>query len=262
MFRSLRTHRGLMLRLAQREVLNRYKGSIVGVAWSLIQPLMMLAVYTFVFSEVFQARWGLQEDSKGMFALAIFSGLIFYTLFAECALKAPGLLLANPSYITKVIFPLEILPVVSMLVSLFNALSSLLVLAVGILILRGAIPQTFLCTLLLLVPLAIFSTGMGWFLSAAGIYLRDLVLIVAPLTTILMFLVPVLYPLAQVPERWRGLVEVNPLTFIIESSRNATLVGLAPDWATLSLYTLGAILFSLLGYTIFEKARRGFADVV
>ncbi|WJI16255.1 ABC transporter permease [Pseudoxanthomonas winnipegensis] len=260
--RSVVEHRALIWRLAQREVLSKYRGSLFGVAWSLLLPLFMLTIYTFVFTEVFEARWGMQTQNKGLFALAIFSGLIFYTCFAECALKAPGLMLANTSFITKVVFPLELLPIISTLSTAFNALTSLVVLALGVLVVKGSIPLTFLCSVLMLVPLTILCFGMTWVLSALGIYIRDIGLIIAPLTTAMMFLIPVLYPLSQVPERWRNVVQANPLTFIIESARDAVLMGYMPDWGHYLALLGGAVLFALFGFLVFNKARRGFADVV
>lgn len=259
---TLYRQRSLIWRLTQREVLSKYRGSLFGVAWSLLLPLFMLSVYTFVFSEVFEARWGLHNQSKGLFALAIFSGLIFYTFFAECALKAPGLLLNNTSYITKIVFPLEILPVVSTLATMFNAVTSLVVLGFVTWIIRGEVPLTYPYAFLMLIPMTVFCTGMGWILSAAGIYMRDIGLIIAPLTTAVMFLIPVLYPLEQVPERWRAFVMANPLTFVIESARAATLSGVTPNFNEYLALMGCAIVFALLGYIGFEKARRGFSDVV
>lgn len=262
LLRSIAAHRGLILRLTQREISMKYRGSLFGVAWSLLLPLFMLAVYTFVFTEVFEARWGLQESSKGMFALAIFSGLVFYTFFAECALKAPSLLLANPSFITKVVFPLELLPITSTLATLFNAVASLLVLVAGTWLLNGHVSFAFLYAFLMLVPLTILCFGISWILSAIGIYIRDIGLIIAPLTTGMLFLIPVLYPLQQVPKRWRNIVEANPLTYVIESARGAILLGVAPDLVRFAFLTIGSIAFAMLGYLAFNKARRGFADVV
>lgn len=260
--RALAQHRGLILRLTQREVLAKYRGSLFGVTWSLLLPLLMLVVYTFVFTEVFEARWGLATDNKAMFALAIFSGLVFYTLFAECALKAPGLMLANASYITKVVFPLEILPVVSALSTLFNAITSMVVLCVAAWVLTGRLEPTFPYAFLMLLPLTLICFGTGWLLSAAGVFIRDIGLIIAPVTTGLLFLIPVLYPLSQVPERWRGFVEANPLTYLIESARGAILEGHVPDMLAYVWVLLGAVAFAGLGFLAFSKARRGFADVI
>lgn len=262
LLQSLYAHRGLVWRLTQREILSKYRGSLFGVAWSLLLPLFMLAVYTFVFTEVFEARWGVQHQNKGMFALAIFSGLIFYTCFAECAIKAPGLLLANTSFITKVVFPLELLPVVSTLATLFNAFTSVLVLAAGVWYVTGEIPVTFPYAFLMLLPLAIICVGMSWILSATGIYIRDIALIIAPLTTAMLFLIPVLYPLEQVPERWRDVVQANPMTYLIESARGATILGRTPDLHAFLGLLAASLLFALIGYWAFSKARRGFADVV
>lgn len=260
--KSLVRNRSLIFQLAQREVLGRYRGSLIGVAWSLLQPLLMLAVYTFVFTEIFQARWGLTQANTGVFALALFAGLIFYGFFAECAMKAPGLLLQNPSYITKIVFPLEILPVVSTLSSLFSAFASLVVLGIFVLLLRGALPVTFGFAFVLLIPLAIFCIGMGWILAALGIYLRDLGMIVNPLTTAMMFLLPVFYPLSQVPERWRSWVLANPLTYLIESARAAVLMGKTPDMLFFAVLVVLALLFAAVAHMLFQKARRGFADVL
>lgn len=260
--RSIVEHRALIWRLTQREVLSKYRGSLFGIGWSLLLPLFMLAVYTFVFTEVFEARWGLQTQNKGLFALAIFSGLIFYSCFAECALKAPGLMLANTSFITKVVFPLELLPVISTLATVFNAVMSLCVLALGVWVVKGSIPVTFFCAFLMLLPLAIICMGVTWLLSAVGVYIRDVGLIIAPLTTAMLFLIPVLYPLEQVPGHWRELVEANPLTYLIESARNAVLLGYMPDWSRYLYLTFGALVFSMCCLVAFNKARRGFADVV
>ena len=262
LLQTLYVHRGLVWRLTQREVLSKYRGSLFGVAWSLLLPLFMLAVYTFVFTEVFEARWGVQQQNKGAFALAIFSGLIFYTCFAECAVKAPGLLLANTSFITKVVFPLELLPVVSVLSTLFNAFTSLLVLAAGVWFVNGYIPMTFPYAFLMLLPLAVICLGMSWILSATGIYIRDIGLIIAPLTTAMLFLVPVLYPLEQVPERWRDVVQANPMAYLIESARGATILGGVPDLHAFLGLLAASLLFAIVGYMAFNKARGGFADVV
>ncbi|RMH93346.1 ABC transporter permease [Lysobacter pythonis] len=259
---SIVTHREMIFRLTQREISSKYRGSLFGVAWSLLLPLLMLAVYTLVFTEIFEARWELNESRKGIFALAIFSGLVLYTFFAECTLKAPALLLSNTSYITRVVFPLEILPVVSTLATLFNAVAGLVVLSVGVVLLTGRIELTFLYAFLMLLPLTFICLGLVWVLSAIGIYIRDIGLIVAPLTTGMLFLIPVLYPLSQVPERLRGFVEINPLTYLIESTRGAMLSGRIPDMPHFGGVLIGAVVFSLLGFLLFNKARRGFADVV
>lgn len=260
--RSLMEHRSMIMRLVQREILTKYRGSLFGVAWTLLLPLMMLAVYTFVFTEVFEARWGLATGNKAMFALAIFSGLVFYTFFAECALKAPGLMLANPGFINKVVFPLEVLPVVSALATLFNALASMIVLCLAAWVLTGHLYVTVPYAFAMLLPLLVICIGVGWLLSAVGVYIRDIGLIIAPITTGLLFLIPVLYPLSQVPERWRSFVRANPLTYLIESARGAILEGHAPDMLHYLWLLLGALVFAVLGFLAFNKARRGFADVV
>ena len=151
-------YRNLIKQLTWREVVGRYKGSFIGLGWSFIQPLMMLCVYTFVFSVIFKARWGMDPDeSKAAFALVLFMGLITFSLFSEMANSAPSLVLANVNYVKKVVFPLEVLPLVRFLSGLINAAFSLVVLLVGILIVRHFIYWTAL----LLPPAKLIVAGVN-----------------------------------------------------------------------------------------------------
>lgn len=264
MARSVWRHRELVAQMTRREVVGRYKGSAMGLAWSFFNPVFMLVVYTFVFSQIFQARWGAGElaGGKAQFAVLLFVGMIVLALFTEVLNRAPSLILANANYVKKVVFPLEILPVVSMGTALFHALVSVGVLLLAIALLQGGVPWTAVFLPLVLLPLVVLTTGLAWVLASLGVFLRDVSQTVAVVTTVLMFLSPVFYPVAAVPERFRGLILANPLTFIIEQARAVLVWGQLPDWAGLARYALVAVVVAWLGFAWFQKTRKGFADVL
>jgi len=250
--------------MTRREVAGRYRGSLLGIAWSLFNPLLMLSVYTFVFSKVFQARWPQAGDHQSTtdFAVVLFAGMLIHGLFTECLTRAPGLVLANPNYVNKVIFPLEILPWVSMGSALFQSAASLLVLLVGLLIGSVGLHPTIVFFPFVMVPFVLLIMGLSWFLAATGVYLRDLGHAVGLATTVALFVSPVLYPASAVPERYAWLLQLNPLTFIIEQARDVLVWGRRPDWVGLAEYSAASIVVAHLGFRVFQKARRGFGDVL
>ena len=255
-------NRQLIRNLVQREVLGRYKGSVLGIFWSLATPIFMLAVYTFVFSVVFKARWGGGSDSKTEFALLLFAGLIIFNLFSECIGRAPGLILANVNYVKKVVFPLEVLPWVSMGSALFHFAVSLGVWLVAYLVLFG-VPHWHVVLLpLVVLPLVLFVMGLSWALASLGVYLRDVGQIIGLVITVLMFLTPIFYPASALPEAYQPLMFFNPLTLPIEMARDMLYWGKVPQLGTLAIYTAGAGAFAMLGFAWFQKTRKGFADVL
>ncbi len=261
--RDLFEYRQLLTQMIRREIIGRYRGSVLGLAWSFFNPLLMLLVYTFVFSVVFKARWGLPEDQgKVSYATILFTGMIVHGLFAECINRAPGLVLANPSYVKKVVFPLQILPWVSMGAAFFHAMVSVLILVIAILFLNGSLSITVIFLPLVLFPLIVATMGVSWFLASTGVYLRDIGQTVGLLTTILLFLSPVFFPVSALPPRFQAIMMLNPLTFIIEQSRNVLLWGKGPDWIGLFVYTLLSAGVAWAGYYWFQKTRKGFADVL
>ena len=259
---SIWRHRGLTRALVKREVVGRYRGSVMGIAWSFFNPLLMLAIYTVVFSSVFKARWGAGEDSKVDFAILLFVGMIVHGLFAECVNRAPSLILSNVNFVKKVVFPLEILPWVAFGSALFHACISILVLVLAQLAFRQQVPWTAILFPLVLVPLVLTTMGFSWFLAALGMYIRDIGQMVGVFTTALLFLSPVLYPTSAVPESFRRFIELNPLTFIIEEGRNTLIFGRVPDVGRWVLMVLAGGVIAWVGFAWFQKARKGFADVV
>lgn len=199
MVATLWRNRELIHASAKREVVGRYRGSILGLFWSFFNPLLMLVVYTFVFSEIFKARWGGGGDSKTEFALVLFAGLIVFNLFAECANRAPGLILSNPNYVKKIVFPLEILPFVGLLAALYHALISLIVWLVAYVVLYGVPHITVLYLPLVIGPFCLFIMGFTWLLASLGVYLRDVSQFIGVLTSVLMFISPIFYPATVLP---------------------------------------------------------------
>jgi len=259
--RSLWRHRQLVAQMIKREVAGRYKGSIMGLAWSFFNPVFMLMVYTFVFSEIFNARWG-GDDSKTLFAVLLFVGLIVLNLFVEVLNRAPGLIVSNVNYVKKVVFPIEILPVVTMGAALFHGFISLVVLLSAFVLFNGYLHWTVIFIPVVLLPLVILITGLTWMLASLGVFLRDVGQSIVIITTVMMFLSPVFYPLTAVPERFRPIIMLNPLTFIIEQAREVLIWGHLPNWIGLGVYTLVAVTIAWAGYAWFQKTRKGFADVL
>lgn len=266
MVRSLWRNRSLIRSLAAREVVGRYRGSFMGILWSFFNPVFMLLVYTFVFSVVFKAKWSsgsvVSNDSKTEFALVLFAGLIVFNLFAECFNRAPSLVLANVNYVKKVVFPLEILPWVALGSALFHATISLSVWLVAYLILLGLPQLTVFWLPFIALPLLLFIMGLSWALAALGVYLRDVSQLTGMATTTLMFISPIFYPASALPEKYRQVLYLNPITPAIELVRDVLYWGRAPNLIMLTIYTIAAAVLAWLGFAWFQKTRKGFADVI
>lgn len=259
---SLWRNRSLIGTSVKREVLGRYRGSVMGILWSFLNPLFMLAVYTLVFSVIFKARWGVGSDSKTEFALVLFAGLMVFTLFSECINRAPGLILGNPNYVKKVVFPLEILPWVNLGSALFHGAISLGVWFLAYLVFFGVPHATALYLPLILLPFVLFIMGLSWALASLGVFLRDVAQFVGIVTTTLMFLSPIFYPATALPENYRSLLYMNPLTPVIEQTREVLFWGRSPDFAMLGIYLITTAVIAWLGFAWFQKTRKGFADVL
>lgn len=263
MFNSLWHNRSLIWQMTRREVVGRYRGSLMGLAWSFFNPLLMLVIYTFVFSVVFKARWGVGgEESRADFAIILFVGMIVHGLFAECINRAPGLILSNVNYVKKVVFPLEILPWVALGSALFNSLVSTVVLLLAQLIINQSLPWTSVFFPLVLLPLVFAGMGFAWFLAALGVFVRDIGQVTGIFTTVLMFMSPVFYPMSALPKEYQVWLQLNPLTLIIEESRKILILGSLPDWPSIGITLLAGLAIASAGFWWFQKTRKGFADVL
>jgi len=262
LLRSVTRNRSLIFQMTKREVIGRYRGSVLGIAWSFFNPLIMLAVYTLVFSTVFQSKWGVGSDSKTEFALVLFIGMIVHGVLAEAMVNSPSLMLRNVNYVKKVVFPLEILPWVVLGSTLFHSFISVLVWSLFYAIVNLSFQWTAVFLPLVLLPLILFSLGTSWILSSLGVYIRDVGQLMGMLVTILLFLSPIFYPASRLPEPYRTFIYMNPLTFIIEQSREVLIWGNVPDWGALVIATAVSFAVAWFGFFLFQRTRNGFADVL
>jgi lipopolysaccharide transport system permease protein len=234
----------------------------MGMLWSFFNPVLMLAVYTLVFSVIFKARWPGGTESKTEFALVLFSGLMVFNLFAECLNKAPTLILGNVNYVKKVIFPLEILPIVSLGAALFHFVISFIVWVTFYLVFFGVPNPTVLLLPVIIVPLMLITMGISWVFASLGVFMKDVGQFIGVITTLLLFLSPIFYPLAALPEEYHPLMQMNPLTNIVEQTRDVMIWGKSIDWLDWALQTVLSALVAWLGFAWFQKTRKGFADVL
>lgn len=266
LLRSFLGYRALIAQITKREVVGRYRGSLIGIGWSFLNPLLMLAVFTFVFSVVFQAKWGValegEEEGKGVFAVVLFVGLIVHALFAEILTRSPALILGNVNYVKKVIFPLEILPITAVLSALFHAAISMVVWLAAHCLLIGLPGWQIVFLPLVLLPLLVLSLGVAYILASLGVFLRDIGQTMGILATVLLFLSPVFFPIERLPEQYQPLFLANPLTFIIQQAREVLIWRGVPDFMGLLVYTGIAMVVLLVGFAWFQKTRKGFADVL
>lgn len=262
MVASFYKNRELILNLTRREVMGRYRGSAMGLLWSFFNPVFMLIVYTFVFSVVFKARWIGGGDSKVEFALVLFTGLLVFNLFSEVINQAPSLILNNVNYVKKVIFPLEILPVVALGAALFHMCVSLIVWLIFFLVFFTLPSWTVLQLPLVLIPLVLMTLGLAWLFASLGVYLRDVGQIIGLVTMALMFLSPIFYPVAALPMEYQNIMHFNPLTYIVEDTRNVMIWGKNINWPLWSYWTALSTLIAWLGFAWFQKTRKGFADAI
>jgi lipopolysaccharide transport system permease protein len=255
-------HRALILQLVKREVVGRYSGSFFGVVWSFINPLLMLTIYTFVFGVVFKSRWRPTSSDPMEFAVVMFAGVMLHSFIAECLTRAPVLIVGNVNFVKKVVFPLEIFAWVAVGTALFHMLIAMLILGAAILIWQGHLLWSLILVPVLILPFALATVGLVWFISSLGVYLRDIGQLMGIMSSLLIFLAPVFYPLHSVPAGLADYLYLNPITFVLEQVRNAAVWGTGVDWAGWGLYCVVAYVVAWLGFTWFQRMRGGFADVL
>lgn len=256
-------HKSLLRQLVVREIAGRYRGSLMGLFWSFLNPTLMLLVYTFVFGVVLRTRWPQSGQITTVeFSVVIFAALIVHGLFSECVTRAPGLIVGNVNFVKKVVFPLELLPWTTVVAALFQAMISVLVLLTALLILNQYISWTAALLPLVLVPLLLMTVGVSWFLAGLGVFVKDIGQVIGIVSTALLFMSPAFFPIEQVPKRLQFLVQLNPLTLPINQARQVLIWGTMPDWSALGAWFAFGLLVSWLGFWWFQRARVGFADVL
>jgi lipopolysaccharide transport system permease protein len=259
---SLTENWNLIVQFVKREVAGRYKGSFLGLFWSFITPLLMLSIYTFVFGFVFKSRWRPTSTDHIEFAVVMFVGVLAHNLISECLTRAPMLVVGNPNYVKKVVFPLQTLPWIAIGTALFHMLVASIILLVAILLWQGHIPWTVIFVPVILLPFIVLIAGLVWFLASFGVFMRDLGQVMGIVSSLLMFMAPVFYPLTSVPPRLRAIIMLNPLTFVIDQIRNVAIWGGQVNWFGWAIYSVIAYIVASLGLFWFQKTRKGFADVL
>jgi lipopolysaccharide transport system permease protein len=265
MVRSLYKNRELTWNLIKRELRSTYQASFLGGLWTIILPLMMLLIYTFVFSVVFQAKWSAspgQESSQGEFALILFAGLTPFTLFSAVITRSPMLILTVPNYVKKVVFPLEILPVVIVGAAFITSLINVGLILIGCLLVFHSFPIMILLLPLIYIPLLLITVGLAWFLSSLGVFVRDIGQAIPVIVQILFFVTPVFYSADNVPDTLRFLIILNPLSSIIEGFRRVLIWNEFIDWGTWGIATLISTLVAILGFAWFSATKKAFSDVM
>tara|TARA_Y100001934_G_scaffold50856_1_gene62071 strand:+ start:229 stop:1074 length:846 start_codon:yes stop_codon:yes gene_type:complete len=259
---SIVEHRFVIGQLAKRAILGRYRGTVLGLLWSLVTPLLLLAVYTFVFGTILQVRWVSQSGGNAEFAAILFSGMLVHGILAECLTQASTLIVANPQYVKKVVFPLEALPWVTVISAFFQGVISTGILLAYLFFVQGGIPWTAVLFPIPLFVLAFVCIAAGWLISATAVYLKDIAQMMGLLSTVLFFMAPILYPKTALPVEFQNLLYLNPLTYIIEQFRAVVLWGELPNWNGLALYGIASVAVAWMSLAWFQKTRKGFADVL
>ena len=262
--RSIRANWFLIWQMGKREVAGRYRGSVMGILWAFLNPIIMLAIYTFVFGVIFKSKWdvGTGPQNKAAFAVGLFAGLIVFTFFSECINRAPGLVIGNPSYVKKIAFPLESLVPVMLVSSFINLVVSFGVLIVFYLVAYHTLNPALLLAPVVFLPLIVMTAGFSWFLASLGVFLRDMGQLIGFFVTMVMFISPVFYSAKGLPPMFRRIMIFNPIAEIIEQFRTIIMTGEAPDFLILGVYTVVAVFICWLGYAWFQRTRRAFADVI
>ncbi len=255
-------NRSLLWQFVKRNIAVRYRGSMLGLVWSFVQPLMMLCVYTFVFSVVFQARWDVKLTDKGAFAIIMFCGMALFNIFSESVSLCCGVITGNPNFVKKVIFPLEILPLTQTIASFILGTVWILLLFLGVIFIYGKLSFTMLLLPLVLIPLFLFTLGICFFVASLGVFVRDTSYAVQVILQVLFFMTPIFYRIEAIPPQYRWPLQINPLTTLIEQARRVFIFGTLPDWKFLGIGFLVSLIVLQLGFVWFCRTKKGFADVL
>jgi lipopolysaccharide transport system permease protein len=251
----------LVWELIKREFSGRYQGSFGGLVWSFIHPLFLLTVYTIAFGVILKAKWGFSGSTTD-YALMLFAGLIVFNAFSEVLSKSPTLITSNPNFVKKVVFPLELLPVITVATALIHAMIGLFVWVIAYTLLMGVPRPTLLLFPLVLVCFVPVLLGVSWLLSSAGVIVRDISQLTGMMNHALLFLTPIFYSIDAAPPLLQYLLMINPLTFIVEQFRLVLFYGQMPVMKALAIYFLLASFFAWISYAFFKRLRPTFADMV
>ena len=258
---ELPTRLELVMSLARREIVARYKGSVLGIFWAVLTPVIMIGIFTFIFAGIFGARFG-ASGSAWDYALYLFCGLLPWTMFQETVQQSASSIVVHSNLVKRVVFPLETLPVAQTLSALANQMFGTLALLIAILLIHHHIAFSVLWLPVVVFPQMLFTLGAAWLIASLGVFLRDIAQGISLFLMAWMYLTPIIYPESIVPERYRPFINVNPFTPLIRSYRRVLIEGGSPDWPGLAYFSMIALLSFLFGYWWFARTRKNFADVI
>lgn len=261
---SVWQHRLLIATMTKRALIARYKGSVMGVFWTLINPILMLSIYAFMFLFVFTPKWRVTSDAAGesSFVSILFTGLIVHAFIAEVIGSGPNIINSNVNFVKKIIFPLEILSVVSVAAAFVNCMVAWLVLVCMQSFIGGQMHLTMLLFPLILLPFAVLALGLSWAIASLGVFLRDISQVASFIVSAALFLSPIFFPVSALPQFLQFWIQLNPITFIVEQARKVMIYGELPDLTGGVIYSLVAFFVACAGFFMFQKLRKGFADVL
>src|ERR1044072_4130043 len=251
----------LVISLTKRELEARYKGSSLVIAWAILTPVVMIAIFTIIFAGIFKAKFG-ANNSQWDYALYLFCGLLPWSAFQESLSASATAIVSRANLVKRVVFPLETIPVAQTLAAIVHQLFGTLALLLGVILIRHQLQVTTLYLPLLLVPQFIVTIGGAWLIASLGVFIRDIVQGISLVLMAWMYLTPIIYPETIVPESYRTIINWNPFTPLIRSYRLILLDGTMPDWRGLAYFTVFALLTFIFGYWWFARTRKNFADVV
>jgi len=251
----------LTFSFAKRELLGRYKGSALGIAWAVLTPVVMIAIFTFIFAGIFGARFGVNQ-SHWDYALYLFCGLLPWSMFQESVQQSANTIVVHSNLVKRVVFPLETLPAAQVFAALGNQLFATIGLLIATIVIRQRLELTAFWLPALLIPQLVFALGAAWLVASLGVFLRDIAQGITLLLMAWMYLTPIIYPESIVPERFRRIIDLNPFTSLVRSYRRIFLDGAAPDWTGLAYFSAVAVVLFIFGYWWFARTRKSFADVV
>lgn len=260
---SMKRKFDLLFSLAGRDFKLKYRESVLGTVWSVLVPLVMLGLYTAIFSTIFSARWGDKPVvNKVDYAVILFIGLIVYGVFADTIARAPSVILNNPGFVKKVVFPMEVLPGVAMLSALYNAGMECVALFIFLCFSSFGFHVEMLLFPVVLIPFLAMVYGLALIISSLGVFIRDFDQFAALITRVMMYILPVLYPAKIFPEPWRSMMEANPLAVFVEQMRGLVVFGYIPQWSQLGRASVWSLVILAIGSFWFQKTRKAFADVI
>ncbi len=258
---SLLAHQTLLKMMVSRDFKGRYRGSLLGALWPLIQPVGHLLLYTFVFCVVLKVRFG-ADTSTSNFALYLMSGLLAWGAISESFARATTCILEVPNLVKRVVFPLEVIPIVVALSAAATQIGGMLILILCAVVYQGGVHQSLLFVPLIALPQMLFTVGLSWILASLGVYVRDMRHLITLALSAWMYMTPIVYPASALPENLKFLCFLNPVAGFVTDYRRAILEGQLPDFMQYGFYSAASLAIFFFGYYFFMKTKRSFADVM